>query len=57
MLRFVAFFRHRDYLAKKDVEQSQILEFDEHNIQKYDKSFGDMARSIWNDPLVKPHWS
>jgi len=48
--------RHRDYLAKKDVEQSKILNFDENNIQDYDKSFGEIARSIWNHPSVKNHW-
>ena len=44
--------RHRDYLVKSDVEQSGILDFDESNIQTYKKSFGEMARSIWNDERV-----
>lgn len=48
--------RHRDYLAKKDVEQTKILNFDEFNIQNYTNTFGEMARSIWNHPTVKKHW-
>ena len=44
--------RHRDYLVKSDVEQSKILNFDENNIKNYTKTFGEMARSIWNDERV-----
>ena len=44
--------RHRDYLVKTDVEESGILDFDEKNIQGYKKTFGEMARSIWNDERV-----
>ena len=44
--------RHRDYLVKEDVERSQIVDFDEKNIQNYTKVFGEMARSIWNDERV-----
>ena len=39
-------FRHRDYLAKQDVEQSGILDFDETNIWHYDKTFGILARDV-----------
>ena len=45
--------RHRDYLVKSDVQQSNILDFDEKNIQNYTKTFGEMARSIWNDERVR----
>ena len=44
--------RHRDYLVKSDVEETKILEFNETNIQNYTKTFGEMARSIWNDNRV-----
>ena len=44
--------RHRDYLVKHDVELSNILDFDEQNIQNYTRTFGEMARSIWNDNRV-----
>ena len=39
-------FRHRDYLAKEDVKQSGIQEFDESNIWHYNKTFGYMARDV-----------
>lgn len=42
--------RHRQYLVPEDF--SQIQEFDEVNIQNYTKTFGEMAKSIWNHPNV-----
>lgn len=39
-------FRHRDYLAKNDVQESGVVDFDENNVQKYNKTFGIMARSV-----------
>ena len=47
--------RHRDYLAKMDVEQSKILNFDEFNVQNYSRTFGQMARSIWNHDLLRKY--
>ena len=48
--------RHRDYLHPEDVEQSGIKIFDEKNIQNYSKTFGVIARSIWNREEVKKYW-
>ena len=39
-------FRHRDYLAKEDVKESGIANFDEENILRYNKTFGIMARTV-----------
>ncbi len=44
--------RHRDYLAKNDIESSNIVDFDEKNIQNYSSTFGEIARSVWNRPEV-----
>ena len=38
--------RHRDYLAKEDMEESGIEEFNWENIMTYNKSFGSMAREV-----------
>ena len=43
--------RHRYYLHPEDIEQSGIKIFDEKNIQNYTKTFGIIARSIWNSTL------
>ena len=48
--------RHRDYLVPEDIKESGIKEFNEINIQNYTKSFGEIARSIWNHPKVLKHW-
>lgn len=42
-------WRHRDYLAKDDYKSSGIEWFNEINIQNYTKTFGEMARSVWNE--------
>ena len=47
---------HRNYLVPLDVKESGIVQFDEFNIQFYKKPFGEIARSIWNNPLIKKHW-
>ena len=39
-------FRHREYLAKEDVKESGIADFDEENILRYNKTFGIMARTV-----------
>ena len=39
-------FRHREYLAKEDVKDSGIADFDEDNILRYNKTFGVMARAV-----------
>ena len=39
-------FRHREYLAKEDVKESGIADFDEKNIMSYNKTFGIMARTV-----------
>ena len=39
-------FRHRTYLVEEDVEQTGIEDFDEENIVKYGRTFGQMARSV-----------
>lgn len=48
--------RHREYLVPEDIKESGIKEFNEINIQNYTKSFGEIARSIWNHPKVLKHW-
>ena len=40
--------RHRNYLVNDELKE----EFNEDNIQTYSKSFGEIARSIWNRPEV-----
>lgn len=45
--------RHRHYLAP----DPQILEFNEFNIQNYTKTFGQLARSIWNHKKIIKYWS
>ena len=42
-------FRHREYLAKGDVKESGIADFDEDNILLYNKTFGVMARAVLGD--------
>ena len=41
--------RHRNYLVNDDLTE----EFNEENIQNYTKSFGELARSIWNHSKIK----
>ena len=48
--------RHREYLVPEDVIESRITKFNETNIQNYQKSFGEIARSIWNHPKVMKYW-
>ena len=48
--------RHREYLVPEDVKESKIEDFNETNIQNYKKTFGEIARSIWNHPKVQKHW-
>lgn len=45
--------RHRSYLAEDDIKNSNIRQFDLDNIQRYNNTFGEMARSIWNHELVQ----
>lgn len=45
--------RHRDYLVPDD----PIVEFNEVNIQNYSKTFGQLARSIWNHKEVIKFWN
>ena len=49
-------FAYRHYLHPEDIEQSGIKIFDEENIQNYTKTFGIIARSIWNREEVKKFW-
>lgn len=39
-------FRHREYLAPSDQNQSGIIEFDEKNVWNYNHTFGAMARQV-----------
>ncbi len=41
--------RHRNYLVNDELTE----EFNEENIQTYTKSFGELARSIWNHSKVE----